>query len=49
MRKLKQYVGLDARLKETSIAVIDENDRLIWRGSMPSKVVGVPVRVRRRL
>jgi len=36
MPKLKQYVGLDVSLKETSIAVIDENDRLVWRGSVPS-------------
>ena len=36
MPKLKQYVGLDVSLKETSIAVIDENDKLVWRGSVPS-------------
>ena len=33
MSKLKQYVGLDVSLKETSVAVIGENDRLAWRGS----------------
>src|SRR5271166_1178030 len=36
MSKLKQYVGLDVSLKETSVAVIDENDRLVWRGSVAS-------------
>src|SRR5262252_6195216 len=36
MLKLKQYVGLDVSLKETSIAVIDENDKLVWRGSVAS-------------
>ena len=36
MPKLKQYVGLDVSLKETSIAVIDENDRVVWRGSVAS-------------
>lgn len=36
MPKLKQYVGLDVSLKETSIAVIDETDRVVWRGSVAS-------------
>ena len=36
MPKLKQYVGLDVSLAETSIAVIDENDKLVWRGSVAS-------------
>jgi len=36
MSKLKQYVGLDVSLKETSVAVIDENDKLVWRGSAAS-------------
>jgi hypothetical protein len=31
MPKLKQYVGLDVSLKETSIAAIDENDKLYHR------------------
>lgn len=34
--KLNQYVGLDVSLKETSIAVIDESDKVIWRGSVAS-------------
>ena len=29
---VKQYVGLDVSLKETSISVIDEADNTIWRG-----------------
>ena len=33
MPKLKQYVGLEVSLEETSIAVIDEPDNLVWRGS----------------
>ena len=41
MPKLKQYVGLDVSLKETSIAVIDENDKLVWRGSVPSTPEGI--------
>ena len=36
MSKLKQYVGLDVSLKETSVAVIGVNDRLVWRGSVAS-------------
>ena len=36
MPKLKQYVGLDVSLRETSIAVIDENDKVVWRGSVAS-------------
>jgi len=36
MPKLKQYVGLDVSLKETSVAVIGENDRFVWRGILRS-------------
>ena len=32
MSQLNQYVGLDVSLKETSISVIDEADKTIWRG-----------------
>lgn len=32
----KQYVGLDVSLAETSIAVIDENDKVVWRGKVAS-------------
>jgi transposase len=34
--RLKLYVGLDVSLAETSIAIIDENDKLVWRGSVAS-------------
>ena len=36
MSQKKQYVGLDVSLKETSIAVVDENDRTQWRGRAAS-------------
>jgi transposase len=36
MSKLKLYIGLDVSLKETSVAVIDENDKLVWRGRVAS-------------
>lgn len=36
MSKCKQYVGLDVSLSETSIVVIDDADRVLWRGSTPS-------------
>lgn len=36
MSNLKQYVGLDVSLAETSIVVIDEGDRVLWRGSTAS-------------
>lgn len=36
MSNLKQYVGLDVSLAETSIVVIDESDKVLWRGSTPS-------------
>jgi transposase len=36
MPKHMQYVGLDVSLAETSIAVIDENDKVVWRGTVAS-------------
>lgn len=36
MSNLKQYVGLDVSLAETSIVVIDDGDRVLWRGSTAS-------------
>ena len=27
-----QYVGLDVSLKQTSICVIDDADKIVWRG-----------------
>jgi hypothetical protein len=32
MSKRNQYVGLDVALKETSICVIDDVDKIVWRG-----------------
>jgi transposase len=43
MPKMKQYVGLDVSLAETSIAIIDEKDRVVWRGrvaSTPDAIAG---------
>jgi transposase len=36
MSQLNQYVGLDVSLKGTSISVIDEADKTIWRGRSAS-------------
>lgn len=33
MSNLKQYVGLDVSLAETSVVVIDDSDKVLWRGS----------------
>ena len=32
MSQSNQYVGLDVSLKETSICVIDDADKIVWRG-----------------
>jgi transposase len=37
MSKHSQYVGLDVSLAETSIVVIDDNDKSLWRGSTASR------------
>jgi transposase len=34
MSKGNQYVGLDVSLKETSICVIDDADKIVWRGQV---------------
>jgi hypothetical protein len=36
MSKSNQYVGLDVSLKETSICVIDDADKIVWRGRVDS-------------
>ena len=36
MSKSKQYVGLDVSLKETSICVIDDAEKSVWRGQTNS-------------
>ncbi|MDD9729205.1 hypothetical protein PVW46_04695 [Mameliella sp. AT18] len=33
---MKQYVGLDVSQKETSVGVVDENDRLTYQGRVAS-------------
>ena len=47
MPKLKQYVGLDVSLEETSIEVIDENDKLAWRGSVASTPEAIAAALRK--
>src|SRR6516225_10548545 len=34
MSKSNQYVGLDVSLKETSICVIDDAEKIVWRGQV---------------
>jgi transposase len=36
MSKRSQYVGLDVSLKETSIAVIEDVEKVVWRGTVAS-------------
>ena len=36
MSNMKQFVGLDVSLAETSIVVVDDNDKVLWRGSTAS-------------
>src|SRR5215831_4134719 len=36
MSQSKHYVGLDVSLKETSICVIDDADKIVWRGQVES-------------
>ena len=36
MSQSNQYVGLDVSLKETSICVIDDADKIVWRGRVDS-------------
>jgi len=36
MSQSEQYVGLDVSLKETSICVIDDADKIVWRGQVDS-------------
>ncbi len=40
---IHQYVGFDVSLKETSICVVDENGKIVWRGrtdSTPEAIAG---------
>ena len=36
MSQSEQYVGLDVSLRETSICVIDDADKIVWRGQVGS-------------
>ena len=36
MSKSSQYVGLDVSLKETSICIIDDAGKIVWRGRVDS-------------
>lgn len=33
---MSHYVGLDVSLKETSVCVVDEDGRVVWRGTCRS-------------
>ena len=46
--QLNQYVGLDVSLKETSISVIDEADKTIWRGRSMSTPDDIAEKVQAR-
>jgi transposase len=35
------YVGLDVSLKQTSVCVVDEAGKVIWRGSIPTSVAAL--------
>ena len=35
------YVGLDVSLKQTSVCVIDEEGKVVWRGSCGTSVVAL--------
>jgi hypothetical protein len=37
---IHQYVGLDVSLKETSICVVDEAGKIVWRGRTDSYAGG---------
>jgi transposase len=46
MSKSNQYVGLDVSLKETSICVIDDADKIVWRGRVGSTPEAIETAVR---
>jgi transposase len=47
MSQSKQYVGLDVSLKETSICVIDDVDKIVWRGQVDSTPEAIASAVKR--
>ena len=48
MSQSNQYVGLDVALKETSICVIDDADKIVWRGRTDSLLPDCPPGLQRR-
>jgi transposase len=48
MSQSKQYVGLDVSLKETSICVIDDADKIVWRGQVESTPEGIASAIKQR-
>jgi transposase len=47
MSQSNQYVGLDVSLKETSICVIDDADKIVWRGQVDSTPEAIASAVKR--
>lgn len=43
----KLYVGLDVSLKETSIAVIDDADKVVWRGTVASTPEAITIALKK--
>jgi transposase len=43
-----QYVGLDVSLKETSVCVVDESGKVVWRGQCRSEPEAMAVAIRKR-
>ncbi len=48
MSQSNQYVGLDVSLKETSICVIDDADKIVWRGQVGSTPEAIASAVKRQ-
>ena len=48
MSQSKQYVGLDVSLKETSICVINDADKIVWRGKVESTPEGIASAIKQR-
>jgi transposase len=48
MSQNNEYVGLDVSLKETSICVIDDADKIVWRGQVDSTPEAIGSSVKQR-
>jgi transposase len=44
---IPQYVGLDVSLKETSICVVDEAGKVVWRGRTDSTPEAIAAAIKR--